>query len=104
MVAVYVQPSGIHSLRFFRQLEIDIYIIFGNNTCTIFRLFECLLNSHSADEVQVDVFRNIQDCFLNEISRIERNEKMSGKSETFRNERNESQVYTFLSVHIQGVK
>ena len=104
MIAIYVQPSGIHAFRLLRQLEVYIYIIFGYDTCSVFCPFKSLFDRHSTDKVQVDVFRDIQYRLLDEIGRIERHEQMPRKAKAFGNKRNKPQVHTLLSVDLQRIE
>ena len=64
------------------------------------RSFECLFDRHSGNEVQVDVFGDIQNCLLYKERRIKCNKQMAGETKCFRVERNKPQIHTFLSVHI----
>jgi len=100
MVAVDIQSPRIHTFRFLAQFEVDVDVVLRNDPGTVGRAFECLFDRHSGNEVQVDVFGDIQNCLLYKERRIKCNKQMAGETKCFRVERNKPQIHTFLSVHI----
>ena len=70
MVAVDIQSPRIHTFRFLAQFEVDVDVVLRNDPGTVGRAFECLFDRHSGNEVQVDVFGDIQNCLLYKERRI----------------------------------
>ena len=104
VVSVNVQSPGIHSLGFLAQLKIHTDIVLGQQAGTVGRAGKGLFNRHVRHEIQVNVFRYIQNDLLHEVSRIEGHIQVPGKPESFRVERYEAQIHTRLSGHVQCVE
>ena len=100
MVTVDIQSSRIHAFRFLAQFEVDIDVVLRNDPSAVGRAFECLFDRHSGNEVQIDVFGDIQNCLLYKERRIKCNKQMASETECFRVERDKPQIHTFLSVNI----
>ena len=94
VIAVHIQPLCVHALRFFAQLEVYPYIVFRNDARTVGLAFKRLFDGHLRHEIQVNVFRHIQNGTLDEVRGIERNKEMSRKSERLRIKGYETQIDT----------
>ena len=72
LMGIYIQTSRIKAFRFLTQLKIHTDVIFRNDTGTIRLAFEVLRDSHSGNEIQIDILCHIEYRFTDKISGVQR--------------------------------
>ena len=103
-MGIYIQTPRIKTFRLLAQLKIHADVVFRNHTGTVRSAFKVLFDSHSGNKIQIDILCHVEYGFTDKISRVQRNIQVPSKTKRLGRERNESQVRTPVTLHIQCIE